>query len=264
VHGSKDDAMHASSHNPVATLLLLIPMLALPLLAVFGVPQIIPVAPKASDDAGRTRTAEANAPQFAPAAQRRWEQFTEPPATPADSADSAWAELQLDSAARTLAERRAAADQTSARTPEVPRRNPMFDERELPPETALLTQVSHVTTATPASAAPRPAEAADAVGYKRPPQSDGAADNPGRLPRNPYAAPVPALTWQAAVKRLNDLEIRNYRLEPGHQPDQFVFICSYTPPDNPRVSYRFEAEADEPLRAVEKVLAQIDGWLAGR
>lgn len=72
------------------------------------------------------------------------------------------------------------------------------------------------------------------------------------------------LTWQGAVERLNALDIRNFRLEPGHQLGQFVFICSYTPPDNPRVSYRFEAGADEPLKAVEKVLEQIIEWQKSR
>ena len=68
------------------------------------------------------------------------------------------------------------------------------------------------------------------------------------------------LTWKTAVRQLNALEIRNFRIEPGRQPSQFIFICSYTPSDSPRVSYRFEAEADEPLKAVEKVLAQIGEW----
>lgn len=68
------------------------------------------------------------------------------------------------------------------------------------------------------------------------------------------------LTWKSAVHRLNALEIRNFRIEPGRQSSQFIFICSYTPTDSPRVSYRFEAEADEPLKAVEKVLAQISDW----
>ena len=62
------------------------------------------------------------------------------------------------------------------------------------------------------------------------------------------------------MRQLNALEIRNFRIEPGRQPSQFIFICSYTPTDSPRVSYRFEAEADEPLKAVEKVLAQIGEW----
>jgi len=84
------------------------------------------------------------------------------------------------------------------------------------------------------------------------------------LPAAAAVTPSAPLTWRAAVQRLNQLEIRNFRLEPGRSADQFIFICSYTPRDNPRVSYRFEAEADEPLRAVEKVLAQIDSWLMSR
>lgn len=68
------------------------------------------------------------------------------------------------------------------------------------------------------------------------------------------------LSWQNAQERLNELEIRSFRLEPSHERGQFLFICSYNPPDNPRVSYRFEASADEPLRAVGKVLEQIIEW----
>ena len=64
------------------------------------------------------------------------------------------------------------------------------------------------------------------------------------------------LTWSAAVERLNELEIRSFRLEPGPRLGLFVFICSYTAPDAPSVSYRFEAEADQPLKAVQKVLEQ--------
>ena len=69
-----------------------------------------------------------------------------------------------------------------------------------------------------------------------------------------------SLTWKEAVRRLNDLEIRNFRLQPGLHDNQFAFSCMYTPSDNPRISTRFEAEADEPLKAVEKVLAQIEVW----
>lgn len=71
---------------------------------------------------------------------------------------------------------------------------------------------------------------------------------------------VEPLTWKSAVRRLNELEIRNFRIQPAHRENQFMFICSYTPSDSPRVSYRFEAEADEPLKAVEKVLEQIAEW----
>ena len=67
-------------------------------------------------------------------------------------------------------------------------------------------------------------------------------------------------TWSAAVQKLNDLGIRDYRLEPGVRPNEFLFSCSYSPPHNPRISRRFEAEALDPLKAVIKVLQQVDEW----
>ncbi|HEY0981412.1 hypothetical protein [Schlesneria sp.] len=69
-----------------------------------------------------------------------------------------------------------------------------------------------------------------------------------------------SLTWAAAVEQLNEFDIRNFRLEPGDRSGQFVFICTYASPEEPTVSYRFEAGADEPLKAVEKVLEQIVAW----
>jgi len=71
-------------------------------------------------------------------------------------------------------------------------------------------------------------------------------------------------TWSAAVQKLNELGIRDYRLEPGSRPDEFLFSCSYSPPHNPRVSRRFEAEALDPLKAVIKVLQQVDEWNQSR
>lgn len=87
--------------------------------------------------------------------------------------------------------------------------------------------------------------------------TDGTSDLGGTVQSEP-------ISWQTAVRRLEELQIRNFRLEPGHRVGQFVFTCSYTPADNARLSYRFEAEANEPLRAVEKVLEQIEQWLAQR
>lgn len=66
------------------------------------------------------------------------------------------------------------------------------------------------------------------------------------------------LTWRKAVQRLNELGIRDYQLLPGERPNEFYFSCCFTPSDNPRITHRFEAEALEPLTAVEKVLQQIE------
>lgn len=71
-------------------------------------------------------------------------------------------------------------------------------------------------------------------------------------------------TWSAAVEKLNELGIRDYRLEPGVRPNDFLFSCSYSPPQNPRISRRFEAEAIDPLIAVIHVLQQVDEWNQNR
>lgn len=54
--------------------------------------------------------------------------------------------------------------------------------------------------------------------------------------------------------------IRQFNLQEGVREDEFHFSCFYTPPDNPRIRHRFEAEAREPLLAVEKVFTQIAEW----
>ena len=68
------------------------------------------------------------------------------------------------------------------------------------------------------------------------------------------------LTWRTAVRRLNALGIRQFRLEPGSREHEFYFCCFLTPRNNPRVTHRFEAEAGDPLQAVEQVLQQITLW----
>ncbi len=67
-------------------------------------------------------------------------------------------------------------------------------------------------------------------------------------------------TWQSAIARLNGLGISEYRLEPGQRNHEFRFSCRYTPADSPRLTRLFMADAVEPLRAVEKVIAQVEQW----
>ncbi|MEO1994993.1 MAG: hypothetical protein ABGZ17_06925, partial [Planctomycetaceae bacterium] len=74
------------------------------------------------------------------------------------------------------------------------------------------------------------------------------------------AAPANRMTWQSAVTALNELGIQHYHLEPGSRSSDFLFTCSYTPPDNPRVTHRFEAESGQPLEAVHKVIQQVRQW----
>ena len=71
---------------------------------------------------------------------------------------------------------------------------------------------------------------------------------------------VAPVTWTEAVQRLNALGIHRFQLQPGRNEHEFHFSCLHTPANNPRVTHRFEAEAGEPLRAVQLVLQQIQEW----
>ncbi len=68
--------------------------------------------------------------------------------------------------------------------------------------------------------------------------------------------------WKRAVSRLNALGIRDYQLQPGEHDGEFNFSCRFAARSNPRVIHRFEAEAADPLQAVNQVLRQLDDWRA--
>jgi hypothetical protein len=78
---------------------------------------------------------------------------------------------------------------------------------------------------------------------------------------DPENAPV-TITWQEARRRLADLGIDQFHLEPALEGDQYLFVCLLSPGGDARVTQRFEAQSGEPLAAVQAVLTQIDGWLA--
>ncbi len=83
------------------------------------------------------------------------------------------------------------------------------------------------------------------------------------LLETPVATTSESFTLRDAQKRLNELGIRNFKIE--SLPDfRFRFTCSLTGPDNPQVTRRFVAEADEPTMAVRKALQQVEAWLAAR
>lgn len=76
-------------------------------------------------------------------------------------------------------------------------------------------------------------------------------------PRNPSRT---ALTWKHAIDRLNSLGIRDFQLQQGLREGEFNFSCRFASLRNPRVIHRFEAEAADPLEAVNQVLQQLDEW----
>ena len=72
------------------------------------------------------------------------------------------------------------------------------------------------------------------------------------------------LTWREASLKLTELGIQKYHLERGHESGMFLFVCMFSPGDDPHVLHRFEAESPDPLVAVNAVIAQVDEWLQDR
>lgn len=263
----------------LTTLLLLVPILAVPMLAIFGIPNFAPaVASPLGDDAWQTPAASPGgaAPAFADAAGPQGQSNAQngldfsnnprqsnlernvpwPGRTRSETAERTHPNPQLNAGSYEGFDRSAAVVTPTA----PPRRLPLGQEPAQPPAWPSSGQEGAIQPV----GFTVPGEFAGPPKYERPAPSeieqtgfDASATRGARPPRVLPPA-TPSLTWQGAVKRLNELDISNFRLEPGSDPNQFLFMCSYTPPENPQVSYRFEAEASEPLKAVEKVLAQVE------
>lgn len=154
----------------------------------------------------------------------------QPPATARGASDSTgWSDAARTAADRTVSDRSAAAFADAS-----------------------------IRTAPPARPSnPPPAARRDATPPPTAREAQAQRSAPGR---SAAAAEPRSLTWNSAVERLKALGIREFRLSPGSRADTYHFSCFYTPRDNPRITQHFEDEADEPLRAVEKVLAQIEEW----
>lgn len=204
--------MRSKAQGPIATLMLLLPLLALPLLAVFGIPQ------------------------FAPAVAS--------PVTTGREDDDQRADHSRHYSADDLFASSANPTDPFAETPTA------HVDHQLPPRRPLNRDVK--TSATPQSPIPRESRSrlSSVMGTQR---LAAPAESPAAK------APQP-LTWNAAVARLRAMGIRHFRLESGDRPDQFVFVCSFHPAGNPRITRRFEAEASDPLVAVSSALAQVEAW----
>jgi len=100
--------------------------------------------------------------------------------------------------------------------------------------------------------------------FKSVPEDATAGGSRGTGQLTPEAGALAQLSeqsgWQEASRRLKQLGIRKYRLVSQIDQQNFVFACNFASPTNPQVVRRFEADADNPLEAVQKVLTQIDEW----
>ena len=299
--------MRSNVYSFFTTILLLIPIAALPLMAVFGVPQFTPVVVSpmdepAEDEEGRTarprrreryRPIKTEEPDFeiveddtlswdeAPPKPSRLDRKlksrdrAEPRRTASTQslADADFESSRSHSRSSSAPKRRLAANdswdsgndaegetlQTNFEEAAVEDTRPRRKHAEEPREIEALADESTVSFAETPESTPgfRRQQPAAAIS-----EATAAREQPSAS-RNPAKAPSrEAPTWAGAVRRLNELGIRNFRLEPGSRPSEFVFSCSVTPGNSPRVTRMFEAEADDPLKAVAKVLTQVEEWAA--
>ena len=221
--------------NGLATIMLMIPVLTVPALAIFGIPQFTPVVASPLDD-----VAVSDIDSNSRGSERRSqiELFDDVENFGSEPDDSSASGLLLP----------------KSRDRETPRRPPQ--------------QRSNPSRQPDSSAVPWDNDLSKESGSAGGADLDHRERRPEPLVRN-RVRPKDAsgtkqierttepLTWKSAVEKLDEYEIRNFRIERGHQQGRYVFICSHSPHDSPSVSYRFEAEADEPLKAIEKVIEQI-------
>ena len=73
-----------------------------------------------------------------------------------------------------------------------------------------------------------------------------------------------SFTLDQGVKRLRSYGITNYQLAPGHQGHLYHFSCLLQSGANSPITYRFEADGNSPEEAMENVLAQIQQWHQNR
>jgi hypothetical protein len=232
--------MSARQGGSLATLLLVIPLSAIPLMAIFGIPEFSHLSASTSETPSDLVRQPVDSFSF----------FEEPSSASTNAHER---------------NRRAASDLLSpapgsAQTPQRPARQG---------EDAWWGDTTAATTGeTPAATTPAPARSERTQPSPRPMQT--AAPQPLiRTLEGADATPAPTasaggLTWREATRKLEEVGITDYRLERGESSDRFLFVCRFSPGGDPRIVQRFESEAAEPLAAVEDVLAQVDQWLQHR
>lgn len=272
--------MRSGIHGTFATLLLMVPVLSIPALAIFGIPQFAPVVASPLDENPKQDRERRVGKSARPSGDSFMDELD------ATEFDSEPLDRRPNGAPGRLGHRdlQTPTDRTNPDSRSNPRtRKDTFDSRspwsDEPEEVERSRDDDFRNNAAPKRPQDRSDDDAPRSRFQDPPRNPDVVIpdlERGRRQRGPGSGSekvqpesgldyrrgpeTDTLTWKEAVRRLNELEIRNFRLQPGLHDSQFAFSCMYTPSDNPRISTRFEAEADEPLKAVEKVLAQIEVW----
>lgn len=231
--------MHRRSFGPIATALILIPLLSVPLLATVGIPPFMPLLASLTKQYVQSRQAtqdKIEGPATSHAGGSHAPDQPNPRERPSNASPD-FADPFLQTAAAAPAPENAYPAAAHSGGAE---RHPALNGWQIQDAQRARLQYSaehHTGVQTADFTQPAPRQNA--------------------LQQSPPDEP---LTWQLAVRRLKALGIRQFMLQEGLREDEFHFSCFYTPPDNPRIRHRFEAEAREPLRAVEKVFVQIAEW----
>ena len=248
------------------TLLLLIPMLTVPVMALFGVPHFMPVVASPT-----VRSERDTFPGFRETRVSQSEAVLQP--------------VSLRTTTETVDLFQPYADSVTTASPGQPRqsasqleqyRNSWTDpliathiQNAIPHRTPPLRPQSHSdfqlnSSSTPSASAessftlsdsqqnPSGVHSRSGSRYERQSRSSGV----------PPVDPVetPPLSWRRAARLLEQLGVSTYSLSPGLNPGEFRFVCLVSSADNPRVSRRFESHAPDPLAAVEQVIDQVRNW----
>lgn len=78
----------------------------------------------------------------------------------------------------------------------------------------------------------------------------------------PAAFPAKSQSFESAVRKLAPLGVDHYHLEPGLDPGTFLFVALINSKGTTGPIHRFEAEANESAAAVTDVVQQIADWRA--
>lgn len=284
--------MRSPLSGSIATCLIFVPLVAVPLLAVVGMPQLSANSPTGAIDdlkfaaedpaAGNSelsnpvRVSDSKADSAASKRPPRSVAKNSDPfadfsrdsgssSRPAESADTSgsphkrpqrWSEGNGLPQKALLSIDRPSDDHASASPPDRPAPSAPSDEQtaERPGREASLK--------TPGGRRALP-EAQAVVAMASEPMTASASADVAAEGRGSAQAPsgsVNATSWKRAISRLNALGIQDYQLQPGERDGEFNFSCRFAARSNPHVIHRFEAEAADPLDAVNQVLRQLDDW----
>lgn len=260
--------MRRRRQGQFATFAMLIPMFAIPVMAVFGIPQFAPVVASPADK---------SQPEWL--ADRSFTRIGQSDAFPARSLNMVAAETdRLDlfepypetanSGVRELAAAERRPDQQHSYAGGRPVRIEN-DAAANAPVLDLFEPVDNTRRPNSHSVSPKQRNLPGTVRREVAASSDALisrADSntspsaPSRASSTRIARQPVGSSWRDAIDHLNQLGIRTYRLSPSTSDGRYHFMCLVTSADDPRISRRFEAEGREPLDAVDRVLTQVEEW----